>query len=269
MKLNQLSVATAIALVAMTGVASADFMGTGNAAGCLTCMITVSGTNTTFTEPPLPAGFTPLNLGTSPGTPNSFISNAPIGPIAGSGITAITFLGGMANGTDAAHPSGLYAGNIANIVASPFGSGDSATNYLVAQPNGTAGGVSITYGSMQNTFDLIWGSVDSLNNENLLGLTIAASTDQITGMDIAKIITTAGGSFTQGALNVVVQITFPTSFSTLTAQDQSTNSAFEFDPLVVPAPLIGHGLLVLLAVGGVLFGGKLLENMKKRDLHVA
>jgi len=33
---------------------------------------------------------------------------------------------------------------------------------------------------------------------------------------------------------------------------------------VVPAPLIGHGLLVLLAVGGVLFGGKLLERSKAR-----
>jgi hypothetical protein len=32
----------------------------------------------------------------------------------------------------------------------------------------------------------------------------------------------------------------------------------------VPAPLIGHGLFVLLAVGGVLFGGKLLERSKQR-----
>ena len=38
---------------------------------------------------------------------------------------------------------------------------------------------------------------------------------------------------------------------------------------VVPAPLIGHGLLVLLAVGGVLFGGKLLESLKKDHLHAA
>jgi hypothetical protein len=36
--------------------------------------------------------------------------------------------------------------------------------------------------------------------------------------------------------------------------------------IVVPAPAIGHGLLVLLAVGGVLFGSKLLE---KRNLHTA
>jgi hypothetical protein len=32
----------------------------------------------------------------------------------------------------------------------------------------------------------------------------------------------------------------------------------------VPAPVIGHGLLVFLAVGGVLFGGKLLGRGKKR-----
>jgi len=35
----------------------------------------------------------------------------------------------------------------------------------------------------------------------------------------------------------------------------------------VPAPVIGHGLLVLLAVGGVLFGGKILENLRDRRLH--
>jgi hypothetical protein len=37
----------------------------------------------------------------------------------------------------------------------------------------------------------------------------------------------------------------------------------------VPAPLIGHGLLVVLTVGGVLFGGKFLEGLKKRHLHAA
>jgi hypothetical protein len=39
--------------------------------------------------------------------------------------------------------------------------------------------------------------------------------------------------------------------------------------LVVPAPVIGHGLLVLLAVGGVLFGGKLIESLKKHHLRAA
>jgi hypothetical protein len=35
----------------------------------------------------------------------------------------------------------------------------------------------------------------------------------------------------------------------------------------IPAPLIGHGLLALLAIGGVLFGSKLLEGLKKHRLQ--
>ena len=37
-----------------------------------------------------------------------------------------------------------------------------------------------------------------------------------------------------------------------------------FSPFTVPAPSIGHGILAFLAVGGVLFGGKLFESLKKR-----
>jgi hypothetical protein len=37
----------------------------------------------------------------------------------------------------------------------------------------------------------------------------------------------------------------------------------------IPAPLIGHGFLTVLAIGGVLFGGKLLESLKKQRLHTA
>jgi hypothetical protein len=38
---------------------------------------------------------------------------------------------------------------------------------------------------------------------------------------------------------------------------------------IVPAPVIGHGLLVLLAVGGVLLGGKLVESLKRGHLRAA
>jgi hypothetical protein len=38
---------------------------------------------------------------------------------------------------------------------------------------------------------------------------------------------------------------------------------------LVPASIIGHGLFVLLAVGGVLFGGKFLEGLKKHRLNAA
>jgi hypothetical protein len=38
-------------------------------------------------------------------------------------------------------------------------------------------------------------------------------------------------------------------------------------PLAMPAPLIGRGLPVTLAVGGLLFGAKLLERRRKRGLQ--
>jgi hypothetical protein len=46
----------------------------------------------------------------------------------------------------------------------------------------------------------------------------------------------------------------------------STSVTGSASPQVVPAPLIGHGLLVLLAVGGILFGARLWERSKKRSV---
>jgi hypothetical protein len=40
----------------------------------------------------------------------------------------------------------------------------------------------------------------------------------------------------------------------------------QIGPAAVPAPLIGHGLPVLLPVGGLLFGAKLLERSKRQRL---
>src|SRR5207244_6238616 len=62
--------------------------------------------------------------------------------------------------------------------------------------------------------------------------------------------------------------TFVISDAAITAGTSITGVVFNFgtgpDTFItgvpVPAPLIGHGLLVLLAVGGVLSGGKLLET---------
>jgi hypothetical protein len=66
------------------------------------------------------------------------------------------------------------------------------------------------------------------------------------------------------------EIVFPTLVQAVAVQNNTTNAAAG-DVLLtelsaVPAPIIGHGLLVLLAVGGVLFGGKLLEHGKRRSL---
>jgi hypothetical protein len=62
--------------------------------------------------------------------------------------------------------------------------------------------------------------------------------------------------------------------STITNQCSTTADNVGATPftnvgVVVPAPAIGHGLFVLLAVGGVLFGGKFLEGLKKRRINAA
>jgi hypothetical protein len=53
------------------------------------------------------------------------------------------------------------------------------------------------------------------------------------------------------------------------SSNRAQRSRPTFSPLIVPAPSIGHGILAFLAVGGMFFGGKLLENLKKRHLHSA
>lgn len=55
----------------------------------------------------------------------------------------------------------------------------------------------------------------------------------------------------------------------LLGQTGGTGLTGPVDVSSIPAPLIGHGLLVLLAVSGVLSGSKLLEGLKKRHLHAA
>jgi hypothetical protein len=140
MKLAQLSVVAATALVAMTGVAlAAPMSNTGMPADCGGCTVTVFFDNAAAGAPPLPAGFTPLNLGTSPLNPNNQQPSPNPIPAPGGGIASITFTDGLANGVPGSQTSGLYAGNIAGVAASPFGANDSTTNYLLAQPGGSVG----------------------------------------------------------------------------------------------------------------------------------
>jgi hypothetical protein len=50
---------------------------------------------------------------------------------------------------------------------------------------------------------------------------------------------------------------------------ESFSATYSIQTAAVPAPVIGHGLLVFLAVGGVLFGGKLRESLKTHRLPAA
>jgi hypothetical protein len=91
--------------------------------------------------------------------------------------------------------------------------------------------------------------------------------------DVAMI--TAGSVSEQRNLNFDnsfrADVTFPGPQTTVSiSNDMEVPAGFAARDIekqfsqTVPAPLIGRGLPVLLAVGGVLCGGKLLENLKKR-----
>src|SRR5215471_16600793 len=49
--------------------------------------------------------------------------------------------------------------------------------------------------------------------------------------------------------------------------NNASDGAESFFIVPVPAPIIGHGLLALLAIGGVLFSGKLWESLKRQRLQ--
>jgi hypothetical protein len=79
----------------------------------------------------------------------------------------------------------------------------------------------------------------------------------------------AGDPIFIGARDTVADIT-KLVFSLTSCTSPCDANSFAVDSLktidqvaAVPAPLIGHGLAVLLAVGGVLFGAKLLERHSK------
>lgn len=176
--------------------------------------------------------FTLLNLGT--GTANSQVQTATVtsgsSPVylpTASEISSIAFGTGTGTGNT---PSAVYAGGVSGDAASPFGSADTTTNYLVA--GGGGGTVTVSYSVPQVATELLWGSVDSSATTNLVtfksgGATVAT----VTG---AQIATAVGGGLVSGTTNVAVRISGLSGYDTVVFSD-ATTAAFEFT-LVTPAP---------------------------------
>jgi len=173
--------------------------------------------------------------------------------------------------------------NTVDIGVNVSGSGGSiqyiALNYNEAKFNSssvftaTIGGNSVTVGNSENNeslngsgnypglFDLKLppnGTITQAGNN----FTIVLSATGLTSADLVGFLDTAGH------FDAAVHLQDCGPNSGTCQPGQTGNNSLVVGELV-PAPVIGHGLLVLLAVGGVLLGGKLAESLKQRQLPAA
>jgi hypothetical protein len=95
----------------------------------------------------------------------------------------------------------------------------------------------------------------------------AANTEDFDfGLPLHSLIGYAGGPFCSNA--TAPACTASNLFDLTTSTAGAVLSAGELSLTPVPVPLIGRGLPVLLAFGGILFGAKLLERRKRHRLQL-
>ena len=166
--------------------------------------------------------FTLMNIGT--GTANSYAGNQ-VG--VGNTYSGWTL-------TSATNGSGIFAGN-SSSAASVFGQGNATTQYLTAVGGG--GAITMTTGQSQDSLQILWGTVDTDVNRNLL-VTTNVGTDSISGADIFTAMQSFCGATctpVAGQFEAYVTITGLSPFTSVTFSDTSTNS-FEFLLAAVPEP---------------------------------
>jgi hypothetical protein len=161
------------------------------------------------------------------------------------------------------NPGGDVAANIQQFFASGTGSGLLPTgcpnDATCGQRQATAPGfASVTL----YEFKFTPGTTESFSVMHDDGVSLFADGTALNLLPGQSAPTTAETSQT-------VNLTGSTVYDLFYTSANGTPETLITNTVPVPAPLIGHGLLVLLAVGGVLFGGKFLEGLKKRHLHAA
>ena len=224
----------------LAGVLSA--MGTASAQ-TITLYSNSGGSNT------LPANipFTILNLGTNK-TGDTLVqtsavtfTSSPAKLPTGSEISKIAI------GTGGSTPSGVFAGGVSGQAATPFGSTNTNTDFLVA---GGAGSVTVSYSVAQDALQILWGSADNSATSNLITFKAANGTTvgTVSGAEIAAAV---GTGFKSGTTNVALRISGLAGYTSLVLSD-ANSAAFEF-ALGLPVPEPGSIGLFGVAVAGLGF----------------
>ena len=214
-------------------------MGTASAQ-TITLYSNSGGSNTSINIP-----FTILSLGTN-ATPQVLVqttavtaTSSPAKLPAGAEISSIAF------GTGGSSPSGVFAGGVAGQAATPFGSTNTNTDYLVA---GGAGSVTVSYTVTQDALQILWGSVDGVATNNNNVVTFLNGTSVVGTVNGAQIASAVGSGFVSGTTNVALRISGLPGFNSVVLSDPGS-PAFEFAlGLPVPEPA-SIGLLGLAATG--------------------
>ena len=200
------------------GVLLALLASVGSASAYVVTVDLVQDRNTATPVSPFPL----LDLGTN-ATGNTLVSSSNF-TAGGIGISFSTGSGAT---------SGVYAGAVSGVAASPYGDLNANTNYLSA--GGGGGSVTLTYGAPQTSLDVLWGTVDSGSTRNLL-TTLAVGGATITGSQIiADADAVCSNCITDGNFEVYLSITGLNPFSQVTFSDADAN-AFEFNVAAVPEP---------------------------------
>jgi hypothetical protein len=248
----------AIALFGLMGSASADICGPGGG-GVTVCVEAVYNRTSV---PPIGAGlFNPLSLSSfGSGTNQAVQTTAGTYNNPATGISSISFTDGSAGNA----LSGVYAGNVPAVVASPYGDSNgtnlAAPTSLYLAAGGGGGSVTVNYATAQTQLDLLWGTVDSSATRNV----VSNGTSLATGSEVLSLMATfMGGGATSGSLDqnyeavVYIEGINGTAGSTSVTFSDANSNSFEFalaQPLnVAPVPESSTWAMMILGFLGVGF----------------
>jgi len=175
-----------------------------------------------------------------------------------SGSTVISPVGAQGAHTDPANP-GFCVGSTSSAPACASSSGVSgAFSFSTVSPTLdriTFSFAGSTAGAGPGTFDVELGNFTTVDGETVTGVSYLSGNFLDGGGDFSSV------SFAGGTATFTGSVGAGNDFDAL----GGTTVTFNVTTQAVPAPLIGHGLLAFLAVGGILFGAKFWQRSRNPE----